>query len=394
MTIVTKSPLELHVILHPEYALGGKLTEALITHFNSIHYRNVTGGAGIFVFKHEITSLSFQSRDQSNLEDADISVLIFAIDQNFANDTDCRKILREWSTRSSGHESDFIVIPVVVDSEVKVSDLKLDLHALSWHGLKNEHKPRFLHKLTYELCRMLRERLSRKAWPGAGTDNNFESYLEKFQVFLSHTKLDRDGENIARKIRRWINNNSALSTFIDVVDIPAGLRFEDVILSNLNKGALVAIHTDLYSSRVWCRREVIESKRHNIPMLVVNSLREFDERGFPYLGNVPIIRIDPDRMTNIEQTAYRILDEIFKDLLWRYVTEEARVKLKEVLFIPRTPELIVLTCPSACGKHIGKEQYIVYPDPPLGGEEQKLFSLISNNIQLRSLTEWMGESEI
>ncbi len=391
MTIVTKSPLELHVILHPEYALGGELSETLITHFNSIRYRNVTGGVGVFVFKHDITSLGIQSRDQSNSEDADISVLIFAIDQNFANDADCRKILQEWSTRYSGHKSNLIVIPVIVDSGIKFSDLKLDLHALSWHGLKNEHKPRFLHKLTYELCRMLRDRLSRKARPGTNTDNNFESYLEKFQVFLSHTKFDNDGEKIAWKIRRWISENSALSTFIDVVDIPAGLRFEDVILRNLNIGAFVAVHTNLYSSRPWCRREVIEAKRHNIPMLVVNSLRDFDERGFPYMGNVPIVRIDPDRMTNIEQTAYRILDEIFKDLLWRCVTEEIRVKHKEVLFIPRTPELIVLTCPSACGKHIGKEQCIVYPDPPLGGEEQKLFSLISNNIQLRSLTEWMGE---
>ena len=103
-------------------------------------------------------------------------------------------------------------------------------------------------------------------------------------------------------------------------------------------------------------------------MLVVNSLRNCDERGFPYVSNVPIIRIDPERMTKIDQTAYRILDEVFKDLLWRCVTEEVRVKHKEVFFIPRAPELIVLTCSSACGKHSGLERCIVYPDPPLRGE--------------------------
>ena len=394
MTIVTKSPLELHVILHPDYDLGSELSEALITHFNSIHLRNITGGVGIFVFKHDITSLGIQSHDQSNSEDAEISVYIFAIDRNFSNDPNCQKILQEWSTRYYDHESNFIVIPVVVDSEIKVSNLNLELHALSWHELKKEFKSQFLHKLTYELCRKLRERFLQKKRPGQVINDNDEIYLEKFQVFLSHTKLDNDGEIIAWKIRRWMNENSALSTFIDVVDIPAGLRFKDVILRNLNKSALVAIHTDLYSSREWCRREVIEAKRQNIPMLVVNSLRDFDERGFPYMGNVPILRIDPESMKNIEQTAYRILDEIFKDLLWRCVTEEASVKHKEVLFIPRTPELIVLTCSSACDKHSGQERYIVYPDPPLGGEEQKLFSLISNNIQLRSLTEWAGESEI
>ena len=109
---------------------------------------------------------------------------------------------------------------------------------------------------------MLKDRLSQKERPGQSIENNVESYPERLQVFLSHTKLDNYGENIARKLRRSINENSALSTFIDVVGIPAGLRFEDVILRNVNQGALVAIHIDLYSSREWCRREVIEAKRH------------------------------------------------------------------------------------------------------------------------------------
>ena len=394
MTIVTKSPLELHVVLHPDCDSGSKLAKALHTHFNSIHFRNVTGGLGIFVFKHEITSLNDQSDDRSNLEEAEISIFIPAIDSNFANDPKCQEILQEWSARYSKDESNSILIPVVVDSEIKVGNLQLELQALRWHGLKDEYKSQFMHKLTYEMCRMLRDRLSRKERPDHEIENNVESYLEKFQVFLSHTKFDNDGENIARKIRGWINENSALSTFFDVLDIPAGRGFEDVILSNLNKGAFVAIHTDLYSSREWCRREVIEAKRLNIPMLVVNSMRDCDERGFPYMGNVPIVRMDPDRMENIEQTVYRILDEIFKDLLWRCITKEIRIKHKDALFIPRTPELIILTCLSACGKYSEQERYIVYPDPPLGGEEQNLFSLISNNVQLRSLTEWMGESEI
>jgi len=202
VTIVTKSPLELHVILHPEYDLGNELSEALITHFNSVHYRNVTGGAGIFEFKHSFTGLSNLIHDRSNLEDADVSVLVVAIDRNFVNNPNYQKILQEWSTRDSELESNFIMIPVIVDSEIKVSDLNLDLHALRWHGLKDKHKPRLLHKLTYELCRMLRDRLSQMETPDLCIESNVKSYLEKFQVFLSHTKLDNDGGNIAQKICR------------------------------------------------------------------------------------------------------------------------------------------------------------------------------------------------
>ena len=61
----------------------------------------------------------------------------------------------------------------------------------------------------------------------------------------------------------------------------------------------MAVHTDSYSSREWCRREIIDAKRCNVPMVVVNSMRDVDERGFPYMGNVPIVRMDPNTTNRI-----------------------------------------------------------------------------------------------
>ena len=80
-------------------------------------------------------------------------------------------------------------------------------------------------------------------------------------------------------------------------------------------------------------------------MIVVNAMRDVDERGFPYMGNVPIVRMNPNKTARIEKVIGHLLDEVFKDFLW-----SCRIALtgdagSEVLFMPRHPELISLrTC--------------------------------------------------
>jgi hypothetical protein len=61
-------------------------------------------------------------------------------------------------------------------------------------------------------------------------------------------------------------------------------------------------------------------------------------------------------------------------------------KSRRVEFLPRPPELITLASLSDLkGKHT-----LVYPDPPLGAEEQRLFEQIAPRFLLRSLTEWLA----
>ena len=37
---------------------------------------------------------------------------------------------------------------------------------------------------------------------------------------------------------------------------------------------------------------------------------------------------------------------------------------------------------------------LVYPDPPIGSEEQRLFEVIAPAVKLRSLTEWIAKSGV
>ena len=51
---------------------------------------------------------------------------------------------------------------------------------------------------------------------------------------------------------------------------------------------MLAFHTDHYSSRPWCRREVLEAKRFGAHILIVDALDSGDPRSFPYGGSALI----------------------------------------------------------------------------------------------------------
>lgn len=108
----------------------------------------------------------------------------------------------------------------------------------------------------------------------------------------------------------------------------------------------------------------------------------------PYLGNVPIVRMDPEKADRIEIIVGRLLDEVLKNFLWH-----CRIAIEgdlgpSVAFVPRPPELISLA--GLPPRVAGSELTMVYPDPPLSQEEERLFEVVAPWLQLRSLNEWLA----
>src|SRR6266403_495894 len=119
-------------------------------------------------------------------------------------------------------------------------------------------------------------------------------------------------------------------------------------------------------------------------MVVANCVSAIDERSFPYMGNVPLVRLDPNAADRIEYVVRRHLDERLKDFLWRCRIELVAGKAgSDVTFLPRPPELISLAALKSL-----TSATLVYPDPPIGAEEQRLFEVIAPAVRLRSMTEW------
>jgi len=143
-------------------------------------------------------------------------------------------------------------------------------------------------------------------------------------VFLSHAKGDREqGPGIAERLRDTIARHGQLDAFYDESDLPWGQEWEEPMLDAAGRGAaaMVAVVSDKYASRYWCRKEVSAARRPRRladlkgnaedkekkaptaddqiwwvqPMVAVDTLSEQWTRVIPELGTVPFIRWDDDR---------------------------------------------------------------------------------------------------
>jgi hypothetical protein len=389
MPDLTRPLLVLYILWHPEFAGGAEIAESLREHFRRKLYENVAGGTGLSVIFRSAPPPESAAPLPIPLDDAETTAIVVLAEATLAKDsawTDYVHQLVE-CTETAGLRSR--VFPVTLEGAAL--DVGLEEQALRWDrwaGTEAERRQRLISELAYELCRMLRHYLEHLKRP-TEAEAALERYLKKVQIFLSHSKHDDGGEHMARAIRDRLHAGHGLSSFFDVHDIPAGLRFHKVLLQQVKVSAVVAIHTDSYSSREWCRREIIEAKRWNVPLVVANCISNLDERGFPYLGNVPIVRMDSPDVGRIDVIIGHLLDEVLKDFLWRCRVELVHASADPaVVFVPRPPEWISLAgLPRSVDV---PEPLIVYPDPPLSAEEEQLFEKVAPHVRLRSLTEWLA----
>ena len=382
---IARPPFMLYVVWHTSYSNGASIADGLLRHFGTERYRNIVGGAGVTVLFRNANAPGSATPLPVSWDSADTTAAVVLMDNALANDPAWTQYVREIVGEAEIKGLDTRVFPVAM--ETGALNVGLDIQALRWDrwtGSGDEREQRLRRDLTCELSRMLRHRLSRHT---AIDEEQLRRYRQNIQVFLSHSKHDAHGESVATSIRDWLHNNSPLSSFFDVYDIPAGLSFSSVMDDSIQDGAMVSIYTDSYSSREWCRREMIQAKRKNVPMLVVDCLQTVDDRAFPYLGNVPVIRMDPCSRDRIDQVASLLLDEVFNDFLWRQRTERFNRVHPEVIFMARPPELISLAALTD-----NDEQSVVYPGPPLGRQEAQLLADLVPGVRPLTIADWLVEA--
>ena len=178
------------------------------------------------------------------------------------------------------------------------------------------------------------------------------------RVFLSHAKQDVDKEpKIFREVSQYLDVTKPVEAWVDSAKIPGGSSFAQEIEKGASESALLVLATDSYSSRTWCRREILIAKEHRCPIVVVDALQGLDRRSFPYAGNVPAIRWTPGG-------AERVVDLLLKETLRHWHTELVldATKGNGDSILTSAPELAtVVALPAGTT--------VLYPDPPLGDEE-------------------------
>ncbi len=342
---------------------------------------------GINVFGLSVPIQDERTPSSINWNDADLTAVVVLTEATLVDDPAwveyVHGIARD--ARDKGIPAGFF--PVTMDDRgVEANFEQQALRWNCWDGTDMGRSQRLMLELTHEFCRMLRHRIDAHQSVEGGSVA-YERYLEKIQVFISHSKHDGDGESVGNRIRDWIYEHSPLDSFFDIHDIPPGLPFGDVLLHQIDAGAVVAVHSASYSSREWCRREIIEAKRRLVPMVVVDCVRDIDPRGMAYLGNVPVVRMDPDQMDKISIVVSYLLDEVFRTWLWLCQVGCHLADSSGVVFTARPPELIALAALPSCDGE--STPTIVYPEPLLSADEERLFREIAPDVRVRTLADWL-----
>ena len=385
-SVVSRAPFVLHVVWHPRCEAAPAIAEELRRHFASDRYHDIAGGAGVTVLFRDVDAPDSDAPPAIDWTDGEIVAVVALLDRAT---TDGRwvRYLQNIAAQADEQGLDTRVFPVALEAEALAGGL--DVQALRWYGWPEGGEAggridRLFRYLTDQFSRMLRHRLSSRP---DHADDELRRYRENIQVFLSHSKHDDRGQPVAKAIRGWFHEHSPLDSFLDVDDMMAGVRFDTVIEDAIRHGVLVAIYTDSYSSREWCRREAILAKRHGVPMLAVDCLHDKDDRAFPYLWNVPVVRMGVDQPERAGQVASALLDEVFKDYLWQQRTAHHRQAAPRTVFTSRPPELA--TAAAFADVPSDGESVIVHPDPPLGLEERGLFADTLSNVRVCTLSEWL-----
>ena len=386
MTNHTKSTFALHLVWHARYSEGEALASWLHEQFDADRFRNVTAGARVQI---SYRALSSEGSDPGPVdwERADTTAVVVFLNRDLVQDSRAVRYLKELEQSAARRSPGAGVFPVLIDGSLPVGGL--GVQGIRWDRWRLEcdmHREKLVRDLVHAFIRMLRQRYAKSS---DGEDRGQrDAARQKVKVFLSHSKRDEYGEFIANRIRNWIHEDAALASFMDTADVAPGSSFGQVILDSIPNSVLLAIRTDTYSSREWCCREVLQAKQNCVPMVVVDCVRSKDERAFPYLGNVPAIRMDPSDTGSIASVIRCLLDETMLHYLWLCRTKELQEDNPGTLFLSRAPELASLSIRSLRGERDWTE--IVYPDPPMLGDEVNLFGAVRSDVALHAFSEWEG----
>lgn len=212
--------------------------------------------------------------------------------------------------------------------------------------------------------------------------------VRKERLFISHAK--QDGAEDAVRIRRRLDEmDFGIEPFVDTNDLTGGEIFTEELEAEIADATLLVIHTDGYSTRPFCRWEVLRAKFHRRPIYVVHRLKQGESRSFPYGGNVPLAVVAELNDETIDRILLAAMTIVLRGMVWRELAG-AVVRQKgleaDAVLLARSPELVDLAHLKMRGD-ANPPRMIVYPDPALSDEERELIPVLNLGIDVVSLSE-------
>lgn len=341
-----KPALIVHLVFHPESDLGRTL--ALHVH-SALNKDPVLPGLRIpTVFCAESDDLTPPTG--LDLDDAELSFVVVLADTDINADDDwCEFVADVWEA-CVGTRHRCVPFQITEDAWPLSPERLGEVNFPRAYHVDDAQKPDLVaRRVVLELCRCLHGDAIGGEHPEAPT-----------KLFVSHAKTDIDAEpKVAQSLIDFLGGDQPIATWFDSGQIAGGSLFTKKIEEGITDSSLLCVLTTHYASREWCRREVILAKQRQRPIVVVDAIEDTEQRSFPYLGNLPVIRWQNDPQAIIDL----VMKETLRDLHTRLLLKAWR-KNGDTVFT-RPPELATLL-------DVPDGHTVLYPDPPLGVEEVRL----------------------
>jgi hypothetical protein len=393
-----KSPLNIYVVWHPDFKDGKKYADFIYKTFNRDTEFALKRNLNIPVFYRSEPDEATKIPIPIPYTEAERNAVVVLIDDELFHSTGWEQYVETEILEKIKDNPNNRVYPIAFSKNayhLAEKDLSV-LQFIQANDVKNDDKAKEL----IQRWKLIRTRLlhdfARLMYKidSVGDSEELDKQNElipnpQVKIFISHTKKDEGnhGEKLAKELRNYINNETQMDSFFDANDIADSYPFGEQMMRPFDKNtAVISVLSDVYATREWCKREIIEAKRKHCPIVVVHHIKKGEIRSFPYLGNVPSLVGAENIEDIIDLTLIQILNARFAEEYLRKHLEMYELENKyQCLKYSKPPELfnhldIIDEDKKDEHKKNPKDCLVIYPDPPLGDEELKLLSKIMPKI--------------
>lgn len=343
-------PLLIHFLFHPQSDVASELASHV---HQQLNYDIVVPGLSVPTVFTPFTS---EERPPSShrLDIAQHSFVVPLVDNSLLLDQDwCRFVADTWEACTASENGRHRCVPIQLSENAWPLDDRLREvnFARAFAQARGEIRDCWIvRRIIIELCRFLHG--------FAATGDQSPAPVE---LFLSHAKADLGTEpKVAQQFINYLTADQPVEAWVDSGKIETGSKFSEAIKNGVPRTSLLAILTDSYSSREWCREEVMLAKEHQRPIAVVDALMTHEVRSFPFLDNVPRLRWTGSPQAGVDL----LLKETLRHLHTKMLLDAYRAEGDTVYLRPPEPATLL---------GVPEGTNVLYPDPPLGvGELQRL----------------------
>ena len=384
-----KPLLNVYLIWHPAADADCRpLAQAIFTQINRNPERPFTRGVGIPTYYRCVSAANQNIPLAIDVTTAEHSVIFVLVEDYLVTDEAWGQYVADVYAQTQAESGKHLLVPVALTGSA--FNLHPDIGKANFVRLFNLNaeavQSMLLHYIMHALARLLTN-------PQRTTALGEILSPLPIKLFISHTKREAKALYLAEALKQALDNTQ-LDRFFDSVDIASGFQFDQEINANIEGAALIAIRSDRYSESPWCRMEVMSAKRLKCPIIVVDVLQQQEDRSFPYLSNVPVIRFDLEQSLTAPEAAKKLqalIDFALLEVLRFKYLEIHFTHLQAIGWLPKDATLLSRPPEERDLKALDdSKKQIIYPDPPLGYEESEELKLYDK--QLDTPTTFRGKS--